>query len=103
MTVEREDELHRVPGQLERAADRTASARAYNARYRSAERSQLKSRVIAARTILRHAGRSPYQSTARRTASPSAAGVYSPNSKPVSPSEIESDGPPTRRGTGTAP
>src|SRR2546429_6565954 len=59
MTVEREDELHRVPGQLERAADRTASARAYNARYRSAERSQLKSRVIAARTILRHAGRSP--------------------------------------------
>src|SRR2546421_7319523 len=40
MTVEREDELHRVPGQLGREADRTARARPYSAKYCSPERCQ---------------------------------------------------------------
>src|SRR5216110_3975243 len=40
MTVEGEDELHRVPGQLEREADRTARARPYSAKYCSPERCQ---------------------------------------------------------------
>src|SRR2546422_10801928 len=40
MTVEGEDELHRVPGQVEREADRTARARPYSAKYCSPERCQ---------------------------------------------------------------
>src|SRR5207244_3824969 len=53
VTVEREDELHRVPRQL--GADRKASARAYRARYCSAERCQPNCCAMAPRTSLRHA------------------------------------------------
>src|SRR6266576_2703420 len=86
VTVEPEDELHRVPGQLERAADRTASARTYRAKYCSPERCQPNCWAIAPRTSLRHAFRSAYASTARRTAWSSAAGEYSSNRNPLTPS-----------------
>src|SRR5213078_5214584 len=56
MTVEREDELHRVPGQVE--ADRTASALRYNAKYCSAERCQPNCWAIAPRTSFRQVVRS---------------------------------------------
>ena len=58
VTVERENELHRVPGQLEREVDRTARARAYSARYCSPERCQPNCWAIAPRTSFRHAVRS---------------------------------------------
>ena len=56
VTVEREDELHRVPGQVD--ADRTASARRYRAKYSSPERCQPNCWAIAPRTSFRHAVRS---------------------------------------------
>src|SRR3989442_10669790 len=52
---------------------------------------------------LSHIVRSAYASIARRIAWASAAGEYSSNRKPLTPSMMLSFRPPTRRATGTAP